>query len=142
MILSPGAESPSIPFTTRVGSGLVNGVSVSATVYRGEIATALTPTITNPATGLYFVSFTVPIDWNDFESANITFNATLSGSPISFTKFAGTVFADARTAAMETWQTRGLDPANPMTVTDTSRTVAGINQTISGNGTTTTVTRA
>ena len=42
----------------------------------------------------------------------------------------------------EIWQTLGLDPDNPMTVTPTSRVAGSVSQTISGDGeTTTTVTR-
>ena len=42
----------------------------------------------------------------------------------------------------EVWRLQGLDAANPMTVTTSSRTAGDITQTITGNGTTTsTVTR-
>ncbi len=46
-------------------------------------------------------------------------------------------------ALLELWRLQGLDAANPMTVTPTSRSVGGITQVISGDGdTTSTVTRS
>lgn len=43
---------------------------------------------------------------------------------------------------LDIWQLQGLDASNPMTVTDAQRAVDAITQTISDDGTTTTVTRS
>ena len=140
MILSPG-ETATVEFTTAIGSVPTNGTGETATVFLGDVATAVVPTISNPATGSYFVTFTVPAGWVDFNAAFVRLEVTLNGAPVSLTKPAGTVFSSTSDRMLEVWRIHGLDSTAPLAITDTTRNTIGINQTYTDAAGTTTVTR-
>lgn len=66
----------------------VRGVLTSAdatptgTVYRGGVATAVTVTVSQEATGRYSMSFTVPADWLAGERVRLLQSATVQGLPM------------------------------------------------------------
>lgn len=90
-LLTPLGTS-STPFQVEIGGELVAADSVSAQIYKGAILTSIVPSISNPSTGVYWVSFTVPVNWVEFDTASVRLLATVNGKPIALTKPAGTVF--------------------------------------------------
>lgn len=125
MLLTPGGTATVDFWALRRGVP-VAAANPGAVIYKGSTLTAIAPTIANPQTGLYQVSFTVPSNWVDFDSASVVFTGTIDGLETSFSKSAGTVasvFSESdRTKLEEVHRFDGLDTGNPITTNKTGDT--------------------
>ena len=93
-IFIKAGETVTVPFEASVGDTLTNLASPVATVYRDGAVEVVSPApvISNPATGQYFVTFTAPSGWQDYDRIDVGLAATLNAQPVSLIKTAGFVY--------------------------------------------------
>lgn len=125
MIIKPGQLVDSI-FQIEIG-GILSNVDPLTTpivqVYRNQILTSLTPTITNPKTGIYQFSFEIPTNWTDYDQVSVWIESEINGFVAKTFKPIGTVLNIEKEKLDEVWKLLGLDSANPVTHTTTQITI-------------------
>lgn len=98
MILSPG-QTITATFEVSVNSQPAALSGAVAVLVKDGLDTSVVTSITTPATGRYVVSATLP-SWPDYTAVECRLAGTYNALPAVLTKPVGTVFADARAAAL------------------------------------------
>lgn len=98
MILSPDGTA-TVTFEVSANGQPVALAGAVAVLLRDGMDTAVTTTIANPATGRYVVSATLP-PWPDYTQVSCRLEGTYNALPAALTKPIGTIFVDARSAAL------------------------------------------
>lgn len=92
MLIRQGGTARAL-FNVHLGGVDAAGDSTTATVYLNGVLTAIVPTITSLATGLYVVEFGVPTAWVGYDQAHVRFSVTFGSRTQSAVKSAGVVAA-------------------------------------------------
>lgn len=113
-VLKPGSTGY-ILFEVMLTGQYIDGVigTESSTIYRNGIGTSLVPTITNPETGKYLVTFPIPDYWEDYDTVSASFSIQVNGFTAKLHKEVGTVLS--RSMLEDLWSLLMLNPNRSVT---------------------------
>jgi len=80
-----------VEFQSELSGQLVALVNPVAIIYRGVIATSLVAAIANPSVGIYYASFNVPVDWQNYDFVSCQLTGVINGMAIARIKAVGVV---------------------------------------------------
>jgi len=87
-----------VEFQSELSGQLVALVDPAAIIYRGVIATSLVAAIANPSVGIYYASFSVPVDWQNYDFVSCQLTGSINGMAIARIKAVGVVLNVALTS--------------------------------------------
>jgi len=80
-----------VEFQSELSGQLVALTNPAAIIYRGVIATSLVAAIANPSVGIYYASFDVPVDWQNYDFVSCQLTGSINGMAIARIKAVGVV---------------------------------------------------